>query len=555
MANLAAPSAEGLEHPYLKKGLIAYLGNKRSLLSFLAPLFQKYQDGRSPIFLDPFCGTSAVSRLARYLGFSVRANDWEPYAQILAEAALCASPHLKLFANRGGIEVVFQRLNSLYGQKAAEPYVSRYYAPACLESADLKTERLFYTPANAAFIDNARCAIEEMYCGEQEGQSRLEKSFLLASLLYEASRRSNTSGVFKAFHKGYGGLGGDALNRIMGPISLEPLPLINRPPGFVHGQDAAAFCRQTSGNLCYLDPPYNTHQYGSNYFMLNAIALWNKPPVSNELDAKGRLKKKAGIGEAWKKNRSPYCSLKTAFNAFGQLIDSIDAQTILLSYSTEGIISFEQLLDTLESQGATKAYAQNYVTYRGGKQSPQRFNHNVEFVLVCQRGSKTSSRARKQIARIQAEREFANLFKKKYAPERLEELFERQGCSLFLHEGLSAQCKNGYRFTALRGSIQNLSLAELKKLNEQLALCQLRNTDEEITALSALIAKQTGAKGQLFNDLAKALKRYAFKKYAAAFRYHASQIKQRAASQPAAWHGFMEKLAKVEALASLRFSS
>ncbi len=42
---------------------------------------------------------------------------------------------------------------------------------------------------------------------------------LLSILIYEAATHTNTSGVFKAFHKGFGGHGKDALQRILKKIS------------------------------------------------------------------------------------------------------------------------------------------------------------------------------------------------------------------------------------------------------------------------------------------------------------------------------------------------
>ncbi|QMV20158.1 hypothetical protein GOB94_02005 [Granulicella sp. 5B5] len=39
-------------------------------------------------FLDAFSGSTVVSRYAKQLGFAVTANDWEPYAEALAQCFL-----------------------------------------------------------------------------------------------------------------------------------------------------------------------------------------------------------------------------------------------------------------------------------------------------------------------------------------------------------------------------------------------------------------------------------------------------------------------------------
>ena len=47
-----------LDHPYLKSQLIAYIGNKRALLSFIADFFRKLEEEHSITrFLDPFAGS------------------------------------------------------------------------------------------------------------------------------------------------------------------------------------------------------------------------------------------------------------------------------------------------------------------------------------------------------------------------------------------------------------------------------------------------------------------------------------------------------------------
>ena len=66
----------------------------------------------------------------------------------------------------------------------------------------------------------------------------LRRSLLLAPIIYAAATRVNTSGVFKACHKGFGGYSGDALKRIMSPVTLEAPVIINAAgrPGVLHGR-------------------------------------------------------------------------------------------------------------------------------------------------------------------------------------------------------------------------------------------------------------------------------------------------------------------------------
>ena len=314
-----------LEHPYLTRHLIAYIGNKRALLGFLHDAVSRIcndLDRERIVFLDPFAGSGAVARLARLMGLKVLANDWEFYSYIInrAHLAVNAGEAAGFFAGRGGYEGIFSFLNNLSPPPEPERYISRYYSPQHTAAADYRKERLFYTRENGLRIDGLRSKIEELYPGfgreESSSRRRIEKGLLLASLLYQCATHTNTSGVFKACHKGFGGHGKDA-KRIMNPIHLEmPVLIDSAERAEVFRLDATQFCKGSSGDICYLDPPYNQHQYGSNYHLLNTIALWDKPAADIELNTAGVLKNKAAIRRDWVKTKSPYCYKQSAPQAF-----------------------------------------------------------------------------------------------------------------------------------------------------------------------------------------------------------------------------------------------
>jgi len=394
------------KHPYLTQQIIAYIGNKRRLLPLIYRAIQRiYGDTLPPslTFVDPFAGSGVVSRLAKLLGFQVVSNDWEPYAAILGRAYLetNASDIEELFGSFGQFEQVLHHLNTLPDPPLEEQYIARYYAPSSddIEKADYRKERLFYTRQNALRIDRIRNEIDRLYPPASRERLSQCRDILIALLLYEAATHTNTSGVFKAYHRGFGGHGKDALGRILRPIHLEPPPLIDSlAPCRMYGEDATFLIRSLgrSFDLVYLDPPYNQHQYGSNYHLLNTIVLWDKAPVPLELGPDGRLKNKAGIRKDWKRTKSPYCYRETAIEAFSELLSAIDAEDLLISYSTDGIIPFETLRDLCAEGGKLSILTNEYITYRGGKQSNHRRDRNVEFILWVRRRGKRSERERRE---------------------------------------------------------------------------------------------------------------------------------------------------------------
>lgn len=410
--------------PYLTKQIIAYIGNKRRLLSLIYAALEQsgITIGAGATFADLFSGSGVVSRFAKSLGFAVYANDWEPYAETLSRGfvALNKSEWLSLFNGEEHFQALIDHINALPDPTDDEQYIARYFAPKSddIAQADFRTERLFYTRQNALALDKIRNYIEQHFPDKDDPR----RHCLIALLLYEAATHTNTSGVFKAFHKGFGGHGKDALSRILAPIALHPPVLIDSSaPVHVFRQDANALVRTLSElDVAYLDPPYNQHQYGSNYHLLNTIALWDTVPAPAQLDEHGVLANKAAIRADWIKTRSPYCSKKTATEAFRDLVRHIRAKRILVSYSSDGIIPFETMKHICLEKGFVSIVTSDYTVYRGGKQSNSRKNADIEFILVIDTTRPATAVCGERIDNVMIERQIRLLLRRRYNRERLE---------------------------------------------------------------------------------------------------------------------------------------
>jgi len=571
-------TAIDLAQPYLKRQLIAYIGNKRALQPLLHGVFARLA-GPGADFLDPFCGSGAVARLARAMGCRVLAADWEFYAYVLGWPHVCLGPSeaAGLFGPWGGVQGVLEELNGLPDPAPADRYVARHYAPATLEGADYRRERLFYTPANARRIDAVRNRIEELYPGFQLEPGPLkEKLLLLASLLYQAATHTNTSGVFKACHKGFGGHGRDALSRILAPVRLECPVLVEGALGCeVLHEEALRFVRGRPAEICYLDPPYNQHQYGSNYHLLNTIALWDRPAVSEERGQDGRLRHKAGIRADWVKTRSPYCRRATALPALLELLQAVDSRWLVLSYNTEGTIPFEELLDALAGQGSLELVANDYVKYRGGRQSIRRQVHNLEFVLVVDRRPRGSGAGRQQ-ERREARRDagrvlLANrlrlLLRGSYHPQRVRGTFPASGGELEVElAGVSLRLPMPllYRFAPEASGLVDRALARLSDrdeavqgLCERLIRCQCRDRGEELEVLVDLL-RQLAGQGLPTSALEQralwVLRKFAHRKYRIQFDAALESLRLLLESPPGRYPRLAQGLPAVQALAAARFS-
>lgn len=60
------------------------------------------------------------------------------------------------------------------------------------------------------------------------------------------------------------------------------LPVINGTAGKAYNQDINRLIRDIKGDVLYLDPPYNSRQYCSNYHVLETIARYDNPVLSGK---------------------------------------------------------------------------------------------------------------------------------------------------------------------------------------------------------------------------------------------------------------------------------
>jgi adenine-specific DNA-methyltransferase len=555
--------------PYLTQQIIPYIGNKRRLL----PLIKKAVDLALPggsqgkRFLDLFSGSGVVARLAKYLGFEVAANDWEHYSYILTYAYLCIDRREleAMFTLWGGVEGIIAHLNSL--PRPQHEYIARYFCPKDDERPDYRTERLFYTRYNGLFIDKVRNEIESLYPErEVESDEKLykEKVLLLALLLYGAATHTNTSGVFKAYHKGFGGHSRDALGRIMKPITLPYPQLIDSERRMrVYREDAKIVVKAESAadrpyDIVYLDPPYNQHQYGSNYHMLNTIVLWDAIPMNESISPGKGGQNRAGIRKDWVKTRSDYCYRDRALAAFEDLIGSINSHNILISYSTEGTIPFDSMIDVCAARGKVSLVTDEYVKYRGGRQSLYRLNNNVEFVIIVDMTKRSAGSDRRRIDESILYRKLLLQAKKCYSRERLEEHFlvDPVSCSIGIGDGGSAYwivTKYLHRIDekSFESVVERLSGRERKKLLELLLLCECREMTEEIDETIRVL---DGGGGDTFVlRLPTALKKICHRKYEELFYRYLAKIKYLKNLYPSLYPRIEGKVSEIEALATRRF--
>jgi adenine-specific DNA-methyltransferase len=358
---------------FLTDQLITCIGNKRSLLNFIGngvrAVQKKLGKNKLKIF-DVFSGSGIVARFFKQFAGLLIANDLEKYSALLNECYLSNKSDL----NMEDLGFYYGEIIHEAGNFLQKGIISELYAPK--DEQNIRPgDRVFYTVRNAMYIDTVRTLIEKVPLNEQK--------YFIAPLLSEASIHANTSGVFKGFYKNketgighFGGKNEDALFRIKGNINL-PFPVFSNFDADVmvlNGDSNKIINTVPEVDIAYLDPPYNQHPYGSNYFMLNLIADYKYPENASIV---------SGIPYNW--NRSCYNKKNYACTALKELVENIKAKYVLISFNSEGFIGLEEMKNMLHKIGKAEVLETRYNTFRGSRNLNNRGIHIKEYLYLLEK--------------------------------------------------------------------------------------------------------------------------------------------------------------------------
>jgi adenine-specific DNA-methyltransferase len=310
-----------------------------------------------------------VSRLLKLHSKKLYTNDIEKYPYVLNNCYL---------ANKNEINFEHLKYYNKYLRESfknpVEGIITKLYAPKN-DNEIQPDEIVFYTHRNALYIDTIRHNINIL---PQEYQR-----FFLAPLIYEASVHTNTGGVFRGFYRnsetGTGQFGGNNKvdqNRILGDIHL-PLPVFSATECDykIYNDDINNILEELPEvDLAYFDPPYNEHPYGANYFMLNVII--------NNIEPK-TITKGAGAPTDWK--RSLYNKRAMALTLMRDLISKIKAKYLLISFSNEGFIGYDEMISLLSEYGKLKIIETNYATYGACRNMNKRDKKVKEYLYILKK--------------------------------------------------------------------------------------------------------------------------------------------------------------------------
>jgi len=321
-----------------------YIGSKYKLSNWIKEEINKKVDVKGKIFCDIFAGTGIIGRVFKRDVKKVIANDIEYYAYVLNRNYIGNHKNLK-----EKLEVI-EYLNNLPLRDDGFIY-NNYCSPA---------NRLYFSDENGKRIDTIRMEIEKFKKDEDLYY------FLLASLIESADKVANTASVYGAFLKK---LKKSAQKKLV----LEPaIYEENDNEHLVFRNDANELIKNIKGDILYLDPPYNSRQYGANYHLLNTIAEYK------EFKPKG----KTGLREYYK---SPWCQKSKVKKVFEDLIKNSNFEWIFLSYNNEGLMKKEEIKEIMSKYGKYELLKKEYQRYKADKNRNYKDNKTYEYLHILRK--------------------------------------------------------------------------------------------------------------------------------------------------------------------------
>ncbi|HEX5655649.1 MAG TPA: DNA adenine methylase, partial [Polyangiales bacterium] len=121
--------------------------------------------------------------------------------------------------------------------------------------------------------------------------------------------------------------------------------------------EAREAVRQGSFDLVYLDPPYNQHRYLGNYHVWESLVRWDKPEVY------GTAMKRVDC----KEYKSDFNSRVRIEGALREIVDTVDARYLLVSFNDEGYVDRHAMMDLLRERGEVAGIEVDYKRYVGAQ--------------------------------------------------------------------------------------------------------------------------------------------------------------------------------------------
>lgn len=316
--DLQVPQTEGIK----------YVGSK---LKILPHIIQIINGLKIRTALDAFSGTTRVAQAFSQLGFDTSANDIAEYSEIFGHCYLLSTKPNEFY------QKFIDELNSLKGTFG---WFSQHYG------GENEAGKRPFQLKNTMKLDTIRDKIDEF------DLNFTDKAVLLTSLILALDCVDNTLGHYASYLSGW-------CKRSYDDLFLR-LPRRFAPKTQNRVIKSDAFQAITNFyDLVYFDPPYGSNnekmppsrvRYKAYYHFYKSVILNDKPRVFGKANRREDSRDTAFpcIFEEFKRDES---NKFIAMRAIERLIANTNARYILLSYSSGGRASKQELQEIISLNG------------------------------------------------------------------------------------------------------------------------------------------------------------------------------------------------------------
>ena len=316
---------------------IKYAGSKLKLLPYILQLVQKV---KPHTVLDGFAGTTRVSQALAQTGHRVIANDIAVWSKVFGTCYLL-NPH-----PAEHYESLIDHLNALPGKAGwfTENYGGDPNSGCSVGEDNLKKP---WQKHNTRRLDAIRDEIERLALSEAEN------AVALTSLILALDEVDSTLGHFVSYLN-------DWSPRSHKKLHLKIPRLIPQIESHCVTQGSVFdLLPKVEVDLAYFDPPYGSNnekmppsrvRYAAYYHLWTTVCLNDKPPLF------GKAKRREDtsdtvVNSEFEEFRKNEAGRFIALDAIERLLAATRAQHIILSYSSGGRATAEQLHDVIASVG------------------------------------------------------------------------------------------------------------------------------------------------------------------------------------------------------------
>lgn len=324
---LDIPSTEGIK----------YTGSKLKLIPQILELTKKVD---AKTILDGFAGTTRVSQAFAKLGYTVICNDIAPWSTVFGTCYLLNKKQPSKY------QPLIDHLNTV---PPIDGWFTEHYGGLANDGNAIQVDGLKkpWQLHNTRKLDAIREEIENLCLNS------VEKAVALTSLILAMDKVDSTLGHYSAYLK-------DWSPRSYKELMLEvPKVFTSEGKHEVHQTDIFDLVSSVSVDLAYFDPPYGSNnekmppsrvRYAAYYHLWKSIILYDKPTLFGKAKRRDDSSDQcaASVFEEFRQDKN---GRFIAVDAIEKLIKMTQARWIILSYSSGGRATAEELNEVMQNSG------------------------------------------------------------------------------------------------------------------------------------------------------------------------------------------------------------